>query len=166
MRVTGASAQITLDGMRDVLARRRRIALQQLHPRQDHAGRAITALQTVAFPESFLHRMQLPVVGQSFDGGDLGPICLHGEERARLHCLAVHQHGARAAERGFAADVRAGEVAVLAKEMNEQGAWLDFALSLHSVNFDPGEAFHGCSHKKLFPCVRVIRVLFSEAHWQ
>jgi len=38
----------------------------QLHRRQNHAGRAESALQTVLFPEALLHRMQPVPVGRRF----------------------------------------------------------------------------------------------------
>ena len=55
----------------------------------DHSGRAVAALQSMLFPESFLHRMQFAVLRQAFDGRDLRAVGLHGEHRARLHRLAV-----------------------------------------------------------------------------
>jgi len=48
-------------------------------------------------------------VGQALDRRHLVPVGLDGEQRARLHRLAVEQHGARAARGGVAPDVRAGE---------------------------------------------------------
>ena len=50
---------------------------------------------------------------------------LGGEHRARLHRLAVEQHGARAARRGVAADVGAGEAEHVAQVLHEQRAGLD-----------------------------------------
>ena len=42
--------------------------------------------------------------------------------------LAVHEHRARAAVAGVAADVRPGQVEVVAEEVDEQPARLDLAL--------------------------------------
>jgi len=54
-------------------------------------------LQSVFFPEAFLHRMELAVVDEPFDRDDLGAVRLHREHRARLDRVAVNQHRARAA---------------------------------------------------------------------
>src|SRR5947199_3654872 len=61
VRVTGATTQISFQRMSDLLAAGFGISLEQLHPGDDHSGRAIAALQTMAFPESLLNRVQFPV---------------------------------------------------------------------------------------------------------
>src|SRR5438477_392767 len=60
-------------------------------------------------PEGFLHRVQIAVGGQAFDGEDIAAVGLDGEHRARLHRLAVEGDGACAADGSLAADVGAGE---------------------------------------------------------
>src|SRR2546430_11051143 len=107
MLIASATAQISFQPVPNLVARRIWIAIDKLGRSYDHPGRAIAALQSVMFPESFLHRMQLPIRGQSFDSCDVRAIGLHSEHRAGLHCLAVKQHGARAADRSFATDMRA-----------------------------------------------------------
>ena len=57
----------------------------------------------------------------------LGAVGLHREQQARAHGLAVEQDGARAADAVLAAEVRAGEVAVLAEEVGERLAGLGTA---------------------------------------
>src|SRR5438046_6530458 len=68
VRVTGATTQISFQRVSNLLAAGFGISLEQLDPGDDHSGRAIAALQTMAFPESLLNRMQYPVPGQTFDG--------------------------------------------------------------------------------------------------
>lgn len=70
MGVAGATAEIAFDGVGDLLARGPGIALEQLDASHDHAWRAITALQTVTFPEALLDWMELAILGKAFDGGD------------------------------------------------------------------------------------------------
>src|SRR5207237_8105878 len=59
------------------------------------------------------------------DGGDRRALGLHGEDGAGLHGFAVDQHGAGAAMRGVAADVRAGQAEGLAQEVDEEQPRLD-----------------------------------------
>ena len=97
----------------------------------------------VAIPESLLHRMQVAVAGQAFDRGDVGAVRLDREHGARLHRLAVDQDGARAADAGLAADVRAGEAAAVTQEMNEQQTRLDDVIARRVVDPDADRNGHG-----------------------
>ena len=84
--------------------------------------------------ESFLHRVQGIAVGKTFDGRDRSALGLQRQHVAGLHRVAVHMHGAGAALRGVAADMRAGEAQCFAQEMNEQGTPLDLGrdgLAVH-----------------------------------
>ncbi len=76
----------------------------------------------MALPEAFLHGVQRVAIGESFDGDHGAAVALHGEHGARLDGFAVHEHRARAAQAGLAADVSASQIAVIADEMNEKQA--------------------------------------------
>src|SRR5205085_54758 len=82
MLVAGAAAEIAFEAVAYLFARRAGISFEQLRGRHDHAGRAIAALQAVAFPEALLHGMKLAVVRQAFDGRNLRPVRLHRKDRA------------------------------------------------------------------------------------
>jgi hypothetical protein len=142
MSVAGAATKVAFDAVSDFFAGWLRICSQQLHTGHDHAGSAVTALEAMTFPEAFLHPVQLPVFGEAFDRGDLRAIGLDGEDGARLHRFAILQDGAGAADARLATDVRAGEFAVIAQEMYEQGARLDLVLLFHSIDFDSNQTFH------------------------
>ena len=58
----------------------------------------------------------------------VGAVGLDGEQHAALHRLAVEVDGAGAAVAGVAADVRPGQVEVVADEVDEQPARVDLAL--------------------------------------
>ena len=103
MRIPSAAAQVPLDAVRDLLAARFGIALEQLQSGHDHTRRAVTALQSVTLPEPFLHRMQLAVSSQALDGSHFGTVRLDGENRTRFHRAAILQDGAGATNTGFAA---------------------------------------------------------------
>ena len=90
--------------------------------------RAEAALERVLLVERLLHRVQLVALGEPLDRRDLAAVGLHGEHGARLHRLAVEQHGARPAGRRVAADVRAREPELVAQEVHEQLPRLDVRL--------------------------------------
>src|SRR5207253_2994924 len=87
---------------------------------------AKAALQAMTLLERRLHRMQFAVGREAFDGRDLGAFRLDGKDRARLDRVTVDQHGAGTALPGVAADVRAGQSKVVADEIDEQRARIDF----------------------------------------
>ena len=113
------------------------VVLQQRVRRQQHAGRAVAALQAVLIPEPLLERVQRAALRQPLDREDLVAVGLHREHRAGLHrALAVHDDDAAAAARRVAADVRAGQPAVFAQEVREQRARLDVPLVADAVDLD------------------------------
>ena len=127
------------------------LSFKQIDSRQDHAGRAVAALQAVLLPESFLQGMEPTVVGQAFDRHDLGAVRLNREERARLGATPIDQHGAGAALARVAPDVRAGQIEVLAQEVDQKQSRLyvhrahlaidgdrDFVPSVLSMSWTPG----------------------------
>ena len=142
MRIAGTPAQVALDAVRDFLATGFGIALEQLDAGHDHTRSAVSALQTVALPETFLHRMELTVSSQALDSGHFGTVRLDGKNRARLHRAAILQDRAGATNAGFAAYVRAGQFAEIAQEMNEEHPRLDFVLLLDAINLYLNDSFH------------------------
>src|SRR2546430_2484104 len=92
--VTGAPAEVPLEGLAHLRLRRRRVLLQVARGRHQHARRAVPALQAVVPMEGVLQRVQGPVgAGQSFDRRDLAAVRLDGQERAGLHRLAAKLDG-------------------------------------------------------------------------
>jgi hypothetical protein len=69
--------------------------------------------------------MQRAVFGETFDGGDARAVGLCREDVAGFDRATVEVDGACAALGRIAADVRAGESKLIAKELNKQGAGLD-----------------------------------------
>ena len=112
---------------------RRLAALDEAHRREDHAGRAVAALERVVVVEGLLNRMELAVRRKSFDRRDLHPVGLDSEHRARLHRLAVHEHGARPARGRVAAHVRPGEPESLAEHVHEKLTRLDLEVVAYAV---------------------------------
>ena len=96
------------------------------------------------FPKSFLYGMQFSIARQAFDGGHLASVRLHGEQSAGLDGLAIEQHGACTANARFTSDVRPGQPALIAKEMNQEQARIHFMLLGRTVDADVDARFHKC----------------------
>src|SRR6266542_5975769 len=140
--VAGAAAEVAFQPVADLGLRRPRRALEELGGRHDHARRAEAALQAVLFPEAFLDRMQLAVLGHALDGLHLRALALDGQERTGLHRQAVDVHGAGAALAGVAAHVGAGEPRELPDVVDEEEAGLDVVGILHAVDGHGDGCFH------------------------
>ena len=93
--------------------------------RADLPRRAIAALERVMVDERLLQRMQRAVVRQAFDRGDLRAIVHDGERQARIDAPAVDQHGAGAALALIAALFRAGQVEMLAQQVEQCRAGIE-----------------------------------------
>ena len=127
-RCSGSSCRRDARGSRRGSARRRSLPQQQVLRGREHAGRAIAALQRVALLERRLQVGDFAGIRQALDGLDLGAVALHRQHQAAAHDLAVHPHGAGAADAVLAADMAAGERQILAQEIDQRLARLD-ALS-------------------------------------
>src|SRR5690606_24405412 len=137
VHVARAPAQVAGDRVPDLVFRRVRVPLEQRDGGHHHAGRTVAALEPVLLVEALLHGVQRAVPLESLDRRDLPAVRLHGEHRAGFHRPAVQQHGARAAVRGVAADVRAGQPERLADQVHQQRAGLDLRHTLGAVHRHP-----------------------------
>src|SRR6267143_4333981 len=81
----GAAAADIGDGFVDVLVGRLRFLLEKRRHRHDHSGLAISALRNVVVDPGFLHFVQRPVGGQSFNRGDLLATGFADQYAARAH---------------------------------------------------------------------------------
>ena len=122
--IAGAAAEVA----RKLEADARLVGVRQ--PRDDvaagdqHAGRAIAALQGVMRRERRAQVGHHRIVAQALDGGDLRALAGHREGDARARGCAVDQHRARAADAVLAADVSTGEILLAAQEIREMRARL------------------------------------------
>ena len=128
--------KLPADAFADLLLGRLRRVVQEVDRRHDHAGSAEAALQAVLLPEALLKRVQVAVLREPLDRDHLGAVGLDGEDRAGLGAAAVDEHGAGAALAGIAADVRAGEIQLLAQKMHQQRARLRLRLPGFTVDGD------------------------------
>ena len=89
------------------------------------SGSAEAALRAAKIAVGLLQRGQPAVVGDAFDGGDLLPLATGRQHGAREHGDAVHLHRACAAGRIVTAALGAGQVEVLAQNIEQQLVRLD-----------------------------------------
>ncbi len=110
--------------------------LQQGGRAHQHPGGAVAALEGVVVAEGLLERRQLVALREPLDGLDARAVDLDGEQHAALHEPAVEDDAARAAVAGVAADVAAGQVEVVAEEVDEEAPRVDVALVEDAVDGD------------------------------
>src|SRR4029079_7151069 len=142
-----------------------RIAVQQRAGGEHHARRAEAALQAVLLHEALLDGIEHPVALEALNGRDLVARSACRQHRARLHRLAVHQHDARAAVGRVAAPVRAGQVEVVADEVDEQRARLDVGAALLAVD-GQGDLHQFSSRSARAVAVRSARSVSPRARWR
>src|SRR5918997_1881313 len=130
-------------GLLDVFLARGRVLLEVADGSQDHAGRAVPALQGMVLVERRLHGMPVAVGLQALDRRDLVPVGLYREERARLDGLPLHQHGAGPAVGGVAPDHGPRQVQALTQVMHQEQPRLDLVLVGDAVYvyLDPSHLF-------------------------
>ena len=163
--VAGAAADVALQSLLDLGVGRMRVLAQQRGRAHQHAGRAVAALERVVVRECLLELRQLLAVGEPFDRLDARAVGLDGEQHAALDERAVDDHGARAAVARVAADVAAGQVEVVADEMDQQLARFHLALVRRAVDGDrdrAGRRDRACFQLASAP--RVVRGLGDRAH--
>ena len=82
MLITSAPAQIAFQGVTNFVVGRSSITLEELVTGQNHAWRAEATLQTVLFPETLLRRVEIAILGQPLNRGNLSPVSLNCQHRA------------------------------------------------------------------------------------
>ena len=89
--------------------------------RHDLAGRTVAALQGVVLDEGLLKRMERPVRGHAFDGGDAPAVLHRRQHEAGIGAPAIDQHGAGAAGAEVAAFLGAVKLQPLAQHVEQGG---------------------------------------------
>src|SRR5262245_55489887 len=143
-----AAAVVSRQVLADRLARRHAAAAQQLLRGQQHARRAVAALQRVAPLERVLQVGDLARIGDAFDGLHARAVALGGERQAAAHDDAVEAHRARPAHAVLAPDVAAGEPEVVAQEVDQRPTRLHglaHLLAVHGEHDIDGRSAHDAS---------------------
>ena len=100
--IAGAATEVALQPFSDLGVARVGVLRQQVDRGQHHAGRAVAALQAVAFLERGLHRMPARrrfAVGQTLDGGDA--CCRRPGRPARCRTSRCDRRAARCRRRSW-----------------------------------------------------------------
>jgi hypothetical protein len=92
---------------------------EQLVCRDEHAGRADSALRAAALDERALERREPPARFESFHGDEFGPVRLDCGDEARVHAAAVEQYGAGSALPLTASFLRPGETALVTQHVEQ-----------------------------------------------
>src|SRR5882672_6910292 len=135
--VAGAAAQVPADRIADLLFGRVWVRIQQALSRDQHARRAVAALQAVRFAEAVLQHAHRPVrLGETLDGGDAVAVRLHCVHEAGAHGLPVEHHRARAADAVLAADVRSREAQLVPQPVDQRQPRGHGRLAANAVDLD------------------------------
>src|SRR5215207_4308235 len=103
--VARAAAQIARNRLDELGVGRRWVRAEEVGQRDEHARRAVAALQSVKLAEGFLQRTEPARRLEALDSGDLCAVDLGGQDEARANHFAVEQHVAAAAHALLAAGV-------------------------------------------------------------
>jgi hypothetical protein len=134
----------------------------------EHARRAIAALQRVPARESRLQIGDRAGIRKAFNGFDFRTVALHSEEKTRAHGFAAKPYRTRAANAVFAAHMSAGQGKVFAKEVDQRFARFDtrgngLAVDAHAnievarAHFWPGSAVFAVLIASEAGCVMQVR---------
>ena len=84
-----------------------------------------------------MQRREVGVVGEPFDGYDLGALGLHGEHEAGAHRRAIDDNRAGAAHAVLAADMGASEPQMMAQAIGQCQPGLDLDFDLSTIDAKP-----------------------------
>ncbi len=132
--IAGTAADIAAKPLLDLFAIGKWVGAQRRGRRHHHAGDAVTALAGAGLVEGALQDIELAGLGQRLDGLDMSALRLGHRQQARLHQHAIDEHRTGAAFAGAAAFLVAGEMQVVAQEVEQALARLGVARDLAAVD--------------------------------
>ena len=141
LRISGAAAEIAAERFANFVFGGLGIVGQQPAHGHHESRSAESALRAAEIAISLLQCRQPAVVGDAFDGGDLLPLATGRQHGAREHGHAVDLHRAGAAGGVVASPLGAGQIEVLAQDVEQQLVRLDGQLVSASVNAKFNEFF-------------------------
>ena len=132
--IAGAAAEIAAHGDSNLLLVRVGQPHDEIARRDEHPRCAIAALQRVLARECCAQFAGNLVIIEAFDRGYIGALAGERVGDAGARRNAIDEHRAGAANAMLAAEMRPGEVQLLANEIGEMGARLDRASDLLAVH--------------------------------
>src|SRR5438132_3296897 len=118
--VRTAAAQVLVERRANLLFGRFPINSKQSRSRHGDAAHAITALRRLLGDQRLLHRVQLAVRTEAFDGSDLFAFYRPDRQIATSQRAPIDQHEARAALAAAAAQAPADQAKVVAQDIEER----------------------------------------------
>ena len=135
--VAGAAADIALELVpHGLFVEFAAMAMHDVDRRHDHARGAIAALQAVIVAERGLHRVQFVAFGNAFDGGDIGAVGLTDQHGAGFDRAAVDMDDTGTALAGVTADMGAGQIQMIAQQMDQQRSVLEFGRNCLAIHLE------------------------------
>src|SRR5215213_4875705 len=158
--VARAATDVAGHALAHLLARRPRIAAQEVLNGQDHAWGAEAALLALVIPKRLLDRMQVPTRRRhALDRLDRPAVGLDCEHDARANRLPVNLHGARTTDAVLAPEVRARKVEIFPQEVAQTSPDVNLAHVGRAIHLDahgPPRA-RALVHPVILPSHRVAR---------
>src|SRR2546430_6386421 len=93
LRIAGAPAEISGEGVLDLLPRRARTVGEKRRGGEENTGRAVPALGGAQLGKGLLERVEAAALRHPFDRRDPASLRLDGQGEARQYGLAVDEHG-------------------------------------------------------------------------
>ena len=143
VEIAGAAAKIGRQRLAQPLLVDIGLALQHARGQHQEARGAEPALQRVMVDEGLLQRVQPVAVGEPFHRPDLGAVGLGGEHQTASDRRAVEDDRAGAADPVLAAEMGAGQPAILADRIGERLARLHPDRVALAVDRERDLARHG-----------------------
>ncbi len=135
LRISGAPAQIALQGLRDLPARGLQRPVEQGLGGHEHPGRAVAALDCAGFDEGGLQRVQPLGSAEPLDGLHAPARDLPDGRQAGADGLSVEEHGAGPALAfAIAALFCAGEPQFVAQHIEQRPRRIDLEADRASVD--------------------------------
>src|SRR5579872_856590 len=119
-------------------------ARKQCSRRNNHARRAIGALECFDIEKSLLYRMQAVSAAQPFDGDDFFPGGRGNRQQAGTLGRSVNQYGTSTALPFAATVLGASQAQVVAQNIQQRLPRLNFCVLLRAIN-EKGESHFACA---------------------
>jgi hypothetical protein len=121
--------------------------LEELVTGQNHAWRAEATLQTVLFPETLLRRVEIAILGQPLNRGNLSTVSLNCQHRAGFDRRPIQHDCAGSTQARFTPNVRPGQAQHFTQVMYQEQSGFDVVLMGLSVN--DGSKFHSIPPRRI-----------------
>src|SRR5262245_56187820 len=118
--IGAAPAQVSRQIITRLLLSRMRMVRQQAFYSHDHTRRAIPALKSLVLEKCPLHRIELAVAPEPFDGYYFSVLAVWGKHETRAHWPAIDQDRARTANTHAAAFNGTFEQKIIAQTLQQR----------------------------------------------